>query len=191
MLERWLVAAAVAALCSFYAWVLYLAQHPNVNQSYRRYFIEKKLRHWSGERGLEYNLGDTVYFNKPQPYLSSRGWSAVEKWGTWSLGRASELYFIVPPKTKIRHLLIRGSPFLAPSKGLSKQVMHVYIDGSRRATHEFLEMGVVDLDIPIEAEVGPWLSVKFSYSDPRSPLQLGLGADTRQLAFAFEQITIR
>jgi hypothetical protein len=191
MLERWLVSVLLAALCSFYFWVLYVALNPNVSENYRWYFIEKKLRHWPGKRTLEYQLGDIVDLTARQPYLSRLGWGHPEKWGAWSLGKSSELYFRIPPSTPISILSIRGRPFLAPSKGVSRQVLKVYINGNHLASHEFLESRVVDVDIPIKAEVGPWLSVKFVYSDPRSLSQLGLGADTRRLGFAFERITIR
>ena len=182
----------VAGLLSFYVWVFYLAMNPSVSEVYRLYFIERKIRHWAAGRGLEYNLGEVVDFNKFQPYLSRRGWQLdPEEWGIWSQGASSELYFRIPAGTRLRLISIKGRPFLAPNQGIKSQRVEIFVDSVQVASHTLTEDRMFDIKIPVDTVAAPMLRIRLEYSNPKAPVELGLSLDDRILAFGLVQLSIQ
>ena len=192
---RMVYAAACCVLAAIYGWTGYLAQNPRVDFLYRAYYIDKTLRRWNHGEGIGYQLGSQVDFSQSLPFLSNKGWSHPEAWGTWSMGTASTLFFTLDRATRPSQIRVTGQPFLVPGNGLAEQKIKAFAND--------LFLGEVALTSPNVQEIafavppslvlrdGDGLAVRFEYSDPKSPKSLGVSDDTRRLAFGFRRLVIQ
>lgn len=83
------------SLCIFYMSVLLLGNE-DVADEYRMYYIDKTLQEWAGVGGLDYTLGEDMYFFSEAENAQKRkgsGWSGAEWDGAWTIGTSSFLYF--------------------------------------------------------------------------------------------------
>jgi hypothetical protein len=191
--QKPVIFCCLGILSCFYLHVVYLVLHPKVTEPYRLYYIDKKLLNWSNGAGLLYRVGDVIDFSKPVPYLSRKGWSVAESWGTWSQGRVSELYLQIVDGNQPETIIIFGHPFLSPQHGLTSQKLDVYINDTKIGSKIFTSEGEARFEIPGASvnEVDRILCLRFEYSNPKSPKELGLSSDDRVLGFGFAQLAVR
>lgn len=87
------------ALCVFYISVLYLGAHPHVDEIYRMYFIDKKLRNFPHEQTLDIVLNEMEYLQKnvmvgeKQCRRLDWGWRKFGTDGTWTKENTVHIYF--------------------------------------------------------------------------------------------------
>lgn len=182
------------SLLVFYSYVTSIAFNPNVSPIYRLYYIDKKLLHWNKGAGLNYKPGTVIDFSKEVPYQSRLGWSGIEHWGTWSDGKASELYFDLNDAEIPKKIEIVGHPFLSPSNGVNVQEIKVFankqflgetkLDSADKVTLDFL------IPNSVKSNKNDLFVISIEYSNPISPESLGTSPDSRELAFGFEKIII-
>ena len=135
-----------------------------------------------------------LYGNKNPPINwelgKSSDWQIPEGWGVWSNG--SEATLAIPPfNYEIKHIVFKLRSFVGPQT--PSQNTQIWINGHRikdidissAASQEF----VVDLPRNIDAKEG--LRITFKGLLPRSPKQLGLSQDDRQIAIGLESIELR
>jgi hypothetical protein len=180
-------------LCVFYLFVLFEAANPVVSDNYRLYYIERRLRDWNKGAGLSYDLGTTIEFSRAVPFLSRRGWSSPEAWGTWSEGSSSELFLAISGCARPRLLELKGHAFLAPANGVVRQVVNLYVNNRFAGSSAVTSAGEQNLEFPIDPSVGSGclLSLRFEYPDAVSPRKLGLSDDGRRLGFGFVEMAVR
>lgn len=183
-----------AVLLSFYAGVFYLALTPDVSQTYRLYYIDKKLKYWNHGAELRYQAGSLVDFAHRVPYLSRQGWAQEESLGTWSIGKTSELYFDLERTQIPRQLEIKGYPHRAPSKGISTQVMKVFANNSLlgETVLDSTESIVIKCNIPdsIRIEKDNLFVLRFQFPDTVSSTSTASADSPEDRRFFFEHIII-
>ena len=110
-------------------------------------------------------------------------WDRDLSW-VWTTGRSSTMY--IPLQEGVDHTMqISVAPIVTPGR---IQEMNVRLNGSELAKMR-LEKGSHKYRIPISsALVKEFNKVEFTFSYAASPASTGQGADTRQLAAAFERI---
>ncbi len=108
-------------------------------------------------------------------YLRAPGWAERESWGVWSLGSASQVVF-QRPRLDGCTLSIEAE-YLRPGM---PSLVSVNGGAARR-----LEDGPIA--IPPTGEV---VTIELRHPDVRSPKQLGLNEDTRDVALGLKQITV-
>ncbi|MEJ2418985.1 MAG: hypothetical protein P8Y45_19070 [Exilibacterium sp.] len=140
----------LAVIHSAYIYVAYLAFTPNVATNYRLYYIERKLKYWNHGSGINYTLGEPIYFSKAVPYLSRRDWTMPEKDGIWSKGKLSELYFEIDKDSMPKSISITGKPFLSPENGIKSQKVTFFINDIFLDSHTFTKEQQLLLTIPTE-----------------------------------------
>ncbi|WP_088282566.1 DUF7024 domain-containing protein [Ideonella sp. A 288] len=189
---RLLTLAGVAALAAFYAHVGLLAARPQVSPMYRAFYIDQSLRHWNRGIGPIYRLGDTIDFGRAQPFLSRRGWSPHEDWGTWSDGPVAEIHLQLAATDRPRHLTLEVLPMLVPQKGLGAQTVTVHANGQPLGTRRVTSAQTLSFDIPEAAWAGTdgLLRLRLDLPDAASPRQLGLSRDPRQLGIGLRRLRV-
>ena len=114
------------------------------------------------------------------------GWSAPEQWGTWTDGPRAELIFrLTPPPVKDVVLSVMVSAFVSdhhPSLDVD-----VFVNGHILARWSFANgqnVGERQIIIPLNIAKEPTLRVDFRMYDPKSPAELGLSTDGRELGLS-------
>jgi hypothetical protein len=134
---------------------------------------------WFGQRSAGASAGAVP----ASTFLAGTGWWTPEDTHTWSKGRSSLQLPIEPPAGDLE-LEATVWPFVAPS--IQAQAVSVQANGVEVATWHLSAPGTVRARIPEPvARAGRVLRLTFIASSPRSPAELGLGADDRQLGLAF------
>ncbi len=147
----------------------------------------EKLVPWvrSGER-IMFNVAETS-----RAYLAT-GWSATETWGTWSDGRTADI--LLPLQGPVHSVIIEANALITPK--LPEQRIFVRVDGELLMSEHLSERFNNRLIIPIpdrlhQATVRKqYIRIQLELPDAASPLQLGLGADAREMALGLVAITV-
>lgn len=87
---------AILIIVIFELMVIYNIAHPKVSEVYKLYYIDRKLKYWSGDNGLIYKKGTLLSYKTIKAYLSANGWSEAENGFRWNNGRSAKLYFYTP-----------------------------------------------------------------------------------------------
>ncbi len=120
-----------------------------------------------------------------------QGWSDPEDWGTWSVARHCILRLVVHPvPTAPRRLQLACRAFVS-SGNPDLRVMCRVGNGADQeltfSTESFAGSRSLILD-PAELSDSGEVTITFALAEPRSPLDLGLGADTRPLGIGIERM---
>jgi hypothetical protein len=139
-------------------------------------------------------LEDQIRFNTLNPPLASLGWSTPESWGTWSVGNKAFISLLLSdPPDHDTELLIDANAFLA------KKHPHLQVDISvnqfKLGTLKYDEQskgGLRILKIPktVINKDGKIL-IRFDFKTPKSPVELGVSEDIRQLGLGLVAIQLR
>ena len=118
-------------LIFWYVTVLYWSLYPKVGLEYKMYYLDKTLSDWPGYGGLNYNLGDVLYFNnKPKigkPIKNrGQGWFNSNAWGCWINGKKAELYFVLNDSVKTSDLKLTLLAMASAPEG--SQITHLYVN---------------------------------------------------------------
>jgi hypothetical protein len=122
------------------------------------------------------------------------GWSKPEEWGTWSDGNAAAVLVDLPvvPKRDLE-LLIEGRAFLHalhPTQQIEVAVNdHVLIE----LKYDSRSPGIQVVKIPrsIAIEKGSWFLIQFRFKNAKSPAQLGLSSDSRNLGLGLVSLQLK
>jgi sulfotransferase family protein len=118
------------------------------------------------------------------------GWGEAEQWGTWSISRRASLQLSVghPPPVRL-HVNLRYRSFIEGGRALEVTCL---AEGQRLLSwtcNPATWRGVQRIAIPSNL-VGSdgILNLEFTISEPRSPAELGISSDSRQLGMGIESL---
>lgn len=165
------------------------------------------LPNWKGFTELEsidpnkyklYSLGTPIFFQKLKNNFNDYlilgdGWSVPEEKGIWTNGDSSSLILKLPKETNSNLLLtIDAAPYL----NLKHPILRVDI----LVNHQILRHIVYNFNKasnPIRLEISnsiigsnKLIQIQFLFTKTASPMQLGLGEDTRKLGIFISSLTI-
>jgi hypothetical protein len=123
------------------------------------------------------------------------GWSATEKWGTWSDGDTALVLLSLPgvPKSDL-NLLIDGHAFLTDKH--PSQEVGIVVNNHPVGTLKYDQQSnggvrVVNIPVLLASEMGGKLSIKFNFKKLKSPAELGLSADGRRLGLGIVSLELK
>jgi hypothetical protein len=122
------------------------------------------------------------------------GWSHPESTGTWTEGRSARLLVVptgVPPTVAVELALeVRDAMLTAAHPGLDVEVR---VDGVTAdhwtLRHDGPRHHIRRVPLPPTGGTAP-VEIEFLIDAPASPLDLGLGPDTRDLGFMLSALTL-
>ena len=146
-------------------------------------------------QGCDLTPGDTITFGidgNARKYASF-GWSGAERAWTWTVGRAAQLVFRVPPARGRRlALAFRVQPCVAASHPTMD--VDVLANGRLVAQWSFAFAAANETERRIVIEDGPMhedlMRLEFRIAHPFSPARAGLSSDHRELGLMFEEARI-
>jgi len=119
------------------------------------------------------------------------GWSVAEQSGTWTLGEASFLllHLPTPPNTDL-YITFTAQPFAPPLRRTF--VEQLFVNDSKIAEWKIEGDARISERVHIDRALVPLplVRIEFRSSDPRSPAELGLSIDGRQLSLSLETLTV-
>lgn len=77
----------------------------NVNNHYKLYYIDKKLKSWCHGTDILYNKGTKLNHYEIERFLSREGWSDPENSYMWTDGKISKIYFDIKDLEQFRGIL--------------------------------------------------------------------------------------
>jgi len=138
-------------------------------------------------------------FNKPIRFsqggnsnkFMTSGWSQAEKDFTWTNGKIASLVFPIKESEQNLILKVKLHPFIVPGK-LDHQEVNVIINDKPTDQWVFSEGGQQEKTILIPKDLLSQgrLNIVFETPDAKSPKELGISEDTRELAIAIYSITM-
>lgn len=128
------------------------------------------------------------------PYLRE-GWSAPELGGVWSNGKRATVDLpISPAQRTLANASVQVAAFAFLPENGSTRTVTVSVPGGTPETFTFNRQDAIRHDyllaLPPEALKGQFVRVTFDIKDPKTPLELGLGTDTRLLGAGLEAMRI-
>jgi hypothetical protein len=162
----------------------------------------RELQFIQTEKGFGYVLGpvscsgrvNTTMSGKwlhPNPVPVDSGWSQKEDWGTWSDGSEAIIRFSEDQWKGSSRLIISGKAFLTRnhiSQTFEAEVNGVFA-GSLRVTEANSEFAWL-LDTPRGLVMSGEVVLKIRTPGAKSPFELGLSADTRELGIGLVTIEL-
>lgn len=140
-----------------------------------------------------YTIGTRIDFSsvgKASKYLRS-GWSVAEPWGRWTEGRSADVN-IQPDAGTAAYLEIDAQAFVS-AEG-PPQVVQVMVNGRPLARLVFTAQDAIQSSrIPIPqgtTEDGGMITIRFENETPRSPAEVGLSADPRELGIGVRKLRL-
>jgi len=179
----------------WYVTVNYWALNPNVCKEYELYYIKKELQDWPGYGGLRYNLGEQLFFGtqdncRQEINNQGPGWSIMESWGSWTIGKKAHLYFIIDEEITSDLKLTMMSYGFCPD---GVQVVDILANDIKVETLRIKHSPKKEYRVTIPKELvkkDGWLHLEFNIQNPSSPKQFGLSDDARKLGLAMHWIKI-
>lgn len=92
-------------IASFEIYVFNKILHPNVNDHYQLYYIDKKLNTWSHGEGIQYTKGTILDDTKVQRFLSRKGWLRIKKSPYLFFRDGASIYFKTGPVKQYNGIL--------------------------------------------------------------------------------------
>jgi len=121
------------------------------------------------------------------------GWSESESWGTWGVGRESRIRFALAEANGGRRRLALNYRVIA-AQNADPLLVQCASDGEvidRWTLGPANHRGQLTIDLPATAaRLEAAVELTFTVDNPRSPAELGLGADTRQLGIGLEELRV-
>ncbi|MBR0753812.1 glycosyltransferase [Bradyrhizobium jicamae] len=121
----------------------------------------------------------------------SEGWSAPEDWGTWSIAKRCTLRVTMRPRpAEPRTLALACRAFVSaqnPELRVSCRVGEGAVQEVSFSTASFAGTRMLTVD-PADVSADGEISITLTLNEPRSPADLGLGADTRPLGIGIERM---
>jgi hypothetical protein len=139
-------------------------------------------------------LEEQIRFSTLNPPLASLGWSAPESWGTWSVGNKAFISLLLSePPDHDAELLIEATAFLA--KKHPQLEVDISVNQVKLGTLKYDEQtkgGVRILKLPKAViEKDGKILIRFAFKNPKSPVELGVSEDIRQLGLGLVGIKLR
>ncbi|MBO9545773.1 hypothetical protein [Caulobacter sp.] len=128
------------------------------------------------------------------PYLRE-GWGQPELGGVWSNGKRAIVDLpISPAQRTLANASVQVAAFAFLPTNDSTRTVTVSVPGGAPETFTFNRQDAIRHDyllaLPPEALKGQFVRVTFDIKDPKTPLELGLGTDTRLLGVGLEAMRI-
>lgn len=164
--------------------VIYNIVHPKVSEVYKLYYIDRKLKHWSGEDGLIYKKGTLLSYKTIKPYLSANGWSDAENGFRWSNGKSAKLYFYTPEIDNFKGVL------KLKLSTLGEQIVIVKLNNillDKRALNLRSKFVIYKFDKQL-LNKNSLNTLEFSFPNAHRPNNL---KDERDLAIAIRELVIK
>lgn len=173
-------------LISIYVYILYLGLFPNVCKEYQMYYIDETLVDWPGYNGLNYTLGEKLYFGLDYDNtLKNRGlgWGNKESKACWTDGTEAKLYFDLSNSNE-------------KSLVLSFEIEQCLTDKVDVIANEVL-LGTIQKNdkifmaiIPKESIKNGFLELTFIIDEPIRPCDVSDSLDQRQLGVMLKSVEI-
>lgn len=148
--------------------------------------IEARRDAWPLEKSLHFATG-----SRHLPLLRE-GWDQAAPWGVWSIASRATIHARpVPPPAAPIELTVIVRAFVPPQR--PNLDVEVLVDSTRVATWRFThpaDFGFVERRVRITPDLvaDGWLRLSFVIADARSPRQLGMRADDRQLGIGLVRL---
>ncbi len=143
----------------------------------------------SQEPAAPYALGETLYFDlraTARPYLVS-GFSSADFQSTWTVGESGRISLPLasPPQSDTLTVEMKFLSIMGGSQRLGVSC------GGETVFEDTVTEDEIRFSFPASLMDGQTLVLDFSYPDAISHLEAGLSEDTRQVAFAVTELTVR
>ena len=147
-----------------------------------------------GSREYEFKLDNAIVFNtgsNDAELVQGWGWSPPEKNFTWTNGKMASLVFPIEAPEQDLILTVKLHPFIVPGK-LDHQQVNVIINDKPIDQWLFSEGGQQEKTILIPKDLLSQgkLNIVFETPDAKSPKELGISEDARELAIAIYSMTM-
>lgn len=182
------------ALFGFEGLVALAALHPRVSAEYRAHFIDTPPACWlpqgTDARALLRDLPATIEIGGMDRLTACAllpvGWSAVEDFGIWSVGRISTLALPIRPGDRSVELVMK-----LPWGLEHPQKLRIDDGGAAPRSFELAPDAEIGVTLPVPpmlaASGGVWRIV-LHVADPRSLASRGIGTDRRPLGIGLLRI---
>lgn len=166
--------------------------------SLMRIHNENELKDRLLSLGYLEDFNDTTLIRPEQPIVFSKrivngekyiknGWSIQEKWGRWSNGSNAQLILPIP-KEPINSLNILANAYVSPAH--PKLEIHISINGAKGRSYVLNKFeNIISIPISTPKNLPQYLTVDFTFTNPISPKDLGLGSDDRKLGIGIKEIS--
>jgi hypothetical protein len=157
------------------------------------YYIDKKLKDWPGNHGLEYPLSQTLFYGTKEMENAiiaknrGEGWHFPEESGNWTSSKKAILYMATPINPEENYTLVFKANAFHPQT--ADQKVSIYIDKDFVQDIYIKNEQVFEVPLPKGLEKKTW-SLQFVIDNPRSPAEYGSGGDTRQLGMFLEWLRL-
>lgn len=125
--------------------------------------------------------------------LLGRGWSVLEGWGVWTIGKDSEIDLRIPASTKGNlRLAVKGYAFVhskRPSQQIAVYANNAPVGSWTYSAGEGAKTFIVDVPGSVVGDSGA-LTVRLVPKAVESPMQAGVSADPRMIGFALMEMTV-
>jgi hypothetical protein len=142
--------------------------------------LKKNLENVGIKESSKYNLNDKLKFGLERDsskYILS-GFSALQKWGVWTVGASSDLIVHLNNKSSPNKILIEGK---VQSELNNRDKIGIQINGVNIGKCKFkLNVSLCDLDFQEIPNITGPLQIRFTPENPVSPNDLNLSEDTSQ-----------
>lgn len=117
------------------------------------------------------------------------GWSQAEAHYTWTIGRSSRLSFAPPAIAGSYLMLLEVAPFLWG--GQEGQRLKIFLNGTQIGAFVVNTSGTFEIVIPWRLIAGrEWFAITFEHPDAARPRDVTGVEDEREIAFAFERLSL-
>lgn len=168
--------------------------HPKISIEYKMHYISKQLSDWPGNGGLQYQIGNKLFFGTAEngmAKIKSRGtgWNGKEDWGDWTDGKDAHVYLIINENIMNNLIMTIDTTTFYPD---GKQKVDICIDGIKVSTLYIENSVFKDYQVIIPKDLikrGKPIDIQFIINNPLSPSQYG-SKDTRLLGMGVKWIQI-
>jgi hypothetical protein len=132
----------------------------------------------------DYTVEEPINFSEvsAQKYLAG-GWSYTEPGGIWSLGNEAAIELNQLPPDQDLMLALDINPF-------TSQYIEISLNGNIINKVEISKRMEINMKLPSQFITGENDTIKFKISSPKSPIELGLSNDERQLGILLKTLTV-
>ena len=154
-----------------------------ITKSYPKIQMNESIGFGKGENGTPFLIGID------QRQIKGWGWGYPEKWGVWSEGYKAKVVLPIP-KGNPKSLVMDFRAFITASH--PKQVVEILINNAPNqvATFSKDQENKVIIHIP-ESMKQKYIAIELRLPDSKSPKDLGIGDDIRQLGVGLTKVEFR
>lgn len=125
------------------------------------------------------------------PAENISGFGPVEPFGRWSLGRQASFVYTLPQPATSDILKVKITLATALVNDAHPQRVFISVDGREKKEFVFKNTARANVEFPIPAPSGTQGVIKMEFPDAISPQELGINADSRQLAIGVKSIEVK